>query len=78
MPVKNVLVTRNQHGTIKKLHMPWYDIECKTHKHRFSQAKHKLKLHKNSHTLLAVHNARTPYDKCCKTKKAKHDKRLTE
>ena len=30
----------------KKLHMPWYDIECKTHKHRFSQAKHKLKLHK--------------------------------
>ena len=62
----------------KKLHMPWYDIECKTHKHRFSQAKHKLKIHKNSHTLLAVHNARTSYNKCCKAKKAKHDKHLTE
>ena len=77
-PVMSVLVTRNQHGTIKKMNMPWYDIECKTRKPRFSQAKHKLKLHKNSHTLLAVHNSRTSYKKCCKTKKAKHNKQLTE
>ncbi len=64
----------SQHTTESR----WHDIECKQLLELFKQAKQKLKRNKNAYTLQLISDVRNKYTKCCRIKKAIHDRKTTE
>ena len=56
----------------------WHDRECKTLRDIFIKERNNLKKRKNPQSLHATQIARVTYNKCCRVKKAIHDKNTTE